>query len=183
MLEHFGRSPGTPFEVEELALQFSSSEAHLRRLVKRLWRQGHILEETRQVPIAGSKGGMTRKKVYLCDPIDDDQVLQTQSQQGQKALDRDLVQNGQVHQSQTGQGEKALDYPIRHTGAPSSGASMPLKVGDWVEILTGYFASRHVEVIGFPRDKPGWVNVKGKDWAITHQYQRSDLRLIRRTQV
>ncbi|NJR53122.1 MAG: hypothetical protein HC780_29765, partial [Leptolyngbyaceae cyanobacterium CSU_1_3] len=61
---------------------------------------------------------MTRKKVYLCDPIDDDQVLQTQSQQGQKALDRDLVQNGQVHQSQTGQGEKALDYPIRHTGAP-----------------------------------------------------------------
>ncbi|NJR55029.1 MAG: hypothetical protein HC768_10875 [Acaryochloris sp. CRU_2_0] len=65
MLEHFGRSPGTPFEVEELALQFSSSEAHLRRLVKRLWRQGHILEETRQVPIAGSKGGMTRKK-FTC---------------------------------------------------------------------------------------------------------------------
>ena len=182
LLEHFGRSPGTPFEIEELALQFSSSEAHLRRLVKRLWRQGHILEETRQVPINGSKGGMTRKKVYLCDPTNHDQVLQTQSQQGEKALDHDLVKNDQVHQSLTGQGEKALDHPIRHTGDPSATTSMPLKVGDWVEILTGYFASRHVEVIGFPREKPGWVDVKGKDWAITQQYRQSDLRLIRRVQ-
>ncbi|NJK53864.1 MAG: AAA family ATPase [Leptolyngbyaceae cyanobacterium SU_3_3] len=183
LLEHFGRSPGTPFEVEELALQFSSSESHLRRLVKRLWRQGHILEETRQVPISGAKGGMTRKKVYLCDPTNDDQVLQTQSQQGEKALDHDLAKNDQVHQSLTGKGEKALDHPILHTGDPFFGALMPLKVGDWVEILTGYFASRHVEVFGFPREKPGWVDVKGKDWAITQQYQRSDLRLIRRAQV
>jgi archaellum biogenesis ATPase FlaH len=183
LLEHFGRSPGTPFEIEELALQFSSSEAHLRRLVKRLWRQGHILEETRQVPISGSKGGMTRKKVYLCDPTNDDQVLQTQSQQDQKAPDHDPTKNDQVHQSQTGQGKKALDHPIRHTGDPSKTASMPLKVGDWVEILTGYFASRPVEIIGFPRDKPGWADVKGKDWAITQQYQQGDLRLIRRAQV
>ncbi|NJM66375.1 MAG: hypothetical protein HC851_12305 [Acaryochloris sp. RU_4_1] len=56
-------------------------------------------------------------------------------------------------------------------------------MGDWVEILTGYFAGRHVEVVGFPREKPGWVDVKGKDWAITHQYQRNDLRWIRRAQV
>jgi hypothetical protein len=126
---------------------------------------------------------MTRKKVYLCDPTNDDQVLQTQSQQSQKAPDHDPLKNDQVHQSQTGKGKKALDHPIRHTGDPSTTASMPLKVGDWVEILTGYFASRHVEIIGFPRDKPGWADVKGKDWAITQQYQQSDLRLIRRTQV
>ncbi len=46
LLEFFQRSPGIPFEVEELALQFSSSESHIRRLVKRLWRQGHITTRT-----------------------------------------------------------------------------------------------------------------------------------------
>lgn len=115
---------------------------------------------------------MTRKKAYLCDPTNNDQVLQTQSQQEEKALDHDLPENDQVHQSQTGQGEKALDHPICHTGDPSTAASMPLNIGDWAEILTGYFAGRHVEVVGFPREKTGWVEVKGKDWAITHQYQK-----------
>jgi hypothetical protein len=161
LLEHFQQSPGIPFEIEELALQFSNSEPHIRRLVKRLWRQGHLSEEIRQIPIAGSKGGVTRKKVYLYDPNDDDQVHQSQSQQGQKAL----------------------DHPIAHTRDRSETTSIPLKVGDRVEILTGYFAGRHVDVVGFSVEKPGWVEVKAKGWAITQQYPESDVRRIRRTQV
>jgi hypothetical protein len=155
-----GNLPAVPFEIEELAGQFNSSHAHIRRLVKRLWRQGHISEETWKIPIEGAKGGVTRKKVYLCDPPSNDQVLQTHTEQG----------------------SEALDHPVLVTGDPFSGASMPLKVGDGVEILTGYFAGRQVEVIGFLREKPGWVEVKGKTWAITQQYQQSDLRLIRRAQ-
>jgi hypothetical protein len=182
LLEHFQQFPTVPFEIEELAGQFNSSHAHIRRLVKRLWRQGHISEETRKIPIEGAKGGVTRKKVYLCDLPRDDQVLQTQSQQDKKALDHDPLKNDQVHQSLTEQRKKALDHPICHTGDLSTAALMPLKVGDLVEILTGYFAGRQVEVIGFLRDKPGWVEVKGKTWAITQQYQQSDLRLIRRMQ-
>jgi hypothetical protein len=182
LLEHFGRSPGIPFEIEELALQFSSSEAHLRRLVKRLWRQGHIVEETREVSANNGRGGRSRKKVFVC-PESDDRVTKTQVGQGSLSPDHDLPKDDQLTKPTQNQGSLSLDHQVAHTGDPSATASMPLKVGDWVEILTGYFASRPVEVIGFPQDKPGWVDVKGKDWAITQQYQQSDLRLIRRAQV
>jgi hypothetical protein len=180
LLEHFQQSPGVPFEIEELALQFSSSEPHVRRLVKRLWRQGHLSEEIRQIPIAGSKGGITRKKVYLCDPNDDDQVHQTLTGQDQKAPDQDLTKDDQVHQSQSQQGQKALDHPIAHTRDRVETASSPLKMGDRVEILTGYFAGKHVDVMGFSVEKPGWVEVKAKGWAITQQYPQSDVRRIRK---
>jgi hypothetical protein len=179
LLEHFGRSPGTPFEIEELALQFSSSEAHIRRLVKRLWRQGHILEETREVSANNGRGGRSRKKVFVY-PESDDQVTKTQAGQSSLSLDREPPKDDQVTKHTQNQDSLSLDHQNPHTDDPFFGASMPLKMGDWVEILTGYFAGRHVEVVGFPREKPGWVDVKGKDWAITHQYQQSDLRLIRR---
>jgi hypothetical protein len=239
LLEHFQRSPGIPFEVDELALQFSSSEPHIRRLVKRLWRQGHITEERREIPINGSKGGVTRKKVYLCEPIPDDQVLQSQIAQILEAPDHNLVNDDQVLQSQVQQALEAPDHQNSHTGDTNSsfpishsddqvlqmqigqGAEAPdhsspendqvlpvqvqqgvkaldhsipptgdqlispllsLKIGDRVEILTGYFAGRHVDVVGFPPEKPGWMEVRGKDWAITHKYPRNDLRLIRRAQ-
>jgi hypothetical protein len=175
------RSPGTPFEIEELALQFSSSEAHIRRLVKRLWRQGHITEEIREVAANNGRGGRSRKKVFVCLESDD-QVIKTQAGQGSLSPDHDLSKKDQVTKSAQNQGSLSLDHRLPHTGDSLATASMPLNVGDWVEILTGYFAGRHVEVIGFPREKPGWVDVKG-NWAITHQYQQSDLRLIRRAQV
>ncbi|MBW4553863.1 MAG: AAA family ATPase [Aphanocapsa sp. GSE-SYN-MK-11-07L] len=181
LLEHFQQFPTVPFEIEELAGQFNSSQAHVRRLVKRLWRQGHISEETREVSANNGRGGRSRKKVFVC-PGSDDQVTKTQAGPGSLSLDHDLPKDDQVTQPAQNQGFLSLDHPICHTRDPSSRASGPLKVGDWVEILTGYFSGRQVEVVDFPSEKPGWVEVKGKTWAITQQYQQCHLQRVRRVQ-
>lgn len=182
LLEYFQQSPTVPFEIEELAGQFNSSHAHIRRLVKRLWRQGHIAEEIREVSANNGRGGRSRKKVFVC-PESDDQVTKTQAVQGSLSPDQDLPKDDQVTKPTQNQASLSLDHPICHTGDPFSSASMPLNLGDWVEILTGYFAGRQVEVIGFPLDKPGWVEVQGKNWAITQQYPQTDLRRVKRTQI
>ena len=194
LLDHFQQSPGVPFEIAELALQFSSSEAHIRRLVKRLWRQGHVLEEVREIQANNGRGGKSRKKVFI-SPNLDDQVIKTQVGQGSLSPDHPFRDTGdqkngsyipqtddQVLPTQSEQGQKAPDHRIPRTHNPAAHYfTTPLQPGDWVEILTGCFIGRQVEVMGIPPDKTGWVEVKGKGWAITQQYQRSNLRLIRRT--
>jgi hypothetical protein len=211
LLEHFQRSPGIPFEIEELALQFSSSESHVRRLVKRLWRQGHITEERREVNANNGRGGKSRKKVFLCPPLDDqvtktqaglgvlspdhelpkddqvtksllnqgslspdhqiahtadtnfsfcapdgdDQVLQTQTGRSTEAPDHDSSEDDQVLPAKVQQELKAPDHSIPGTGDQAVNPSMVLKMGDRVEILTGYFSGRHVDVVGFPPEQPG----------------------------
>ncbi|MGB7413700.1 MAG: hypothetical protein WA902_05795, partial [Thermosynechococcaceae cyanobacterium] len=213
LLGHFQQSPGVPFEVAELAMHFGSSEAHIRRLVKRLRRQGHLTDEIREVQANNGRGGKSRKKVFVYPKLDD-QVTKSQSGQGSVSLDHKspkcdqvtkttvyqrslspdhpsldtgdvnkadactLEHDDQKPQSQSGQELVSLDHHTRDPGGTYSARS--LKKGDWVELLTGYFAGRQVQIVGFPRRKPGWVEVKGKDWAITKEYQRQDLRLIRR---
>lgn len=216
LLGHFQQSPGVPFEVAELAMHFGSSEAHIRRLVKRLWRQGHLTDELREIQANNGRGGKSRKKVFVYPELND-QVTKSQSGQGSVSLDHKLPKHDQVTkttvyqgslspdhpsldtgkvkkadactlnkgdqvpQSQTVQGSVSLDHPNRHTPDPGvTDSTQSLKKGDWVELLTGYFAGRKVQVVSFPRRKPGWVEVKGKDWAITKEYQRQDLQLIRR---
>jgi hypothetical protein len=117
----------------------------------------------------------------LCDRSDDDQVTRIDSQSSFLSLDHDLPKNDQVTKSLSDQGSLSPDHQTTHTGISSS-ALTPLKLGDWVELLTGYFAGRQVEVVGFPPEKPGWVEIRGKGWAITYEYLRSDLWLIRRAQ-
>lgn len=63
---------------------------------------------------------------------------------------------------------------------PLTRETAQLQIGDCVEIQTGYFSCRKVEVVGFPKNKPGWVEVKQKDWQITKEYQSSDLRLVQK---
>ena len=124
-----------------------------------------------------------------------DQVTKTTVYQGSlspdhQSLDTDdvnqadtctLNQCDQASQSQTVQRSVALDHPNRHTLDPGAIYSpQSFKKGDWVELLAGYFAGRKVQIVGFPRRKPGWVEVKGKNWAITKEYQHQDLRLIQR---
>jgi hypothetical protein len=101
-----------------------------------------------------------------------------------KADNHILNRGDQVPQSHSEKGPVSLDHPTHHTLDPGATYPAPsLKKGDWVELLTGYFAGRQVQIVGFPRKKPGWVEVKGKDWAITKEYQRQDLRLIRRASI
>jgi hypothetical protein len=118
----------------------------------------------------------------LVYPESDARVTKTQAEQSFLSLNRDRSKGDRVAKTTQNQGSLSPNRQNSHTGNLSTTVSMPLKVGDCIEILTGYFAGRHAEVIGFPRDKPDWADVKGKDWAITHQYQRGDLRLIGRTQ-
>ncbi|WP_041660550.1 AAA family ATPase [Acaryochloris marina] len=211
LLDHFQHAPGIAFEIAELALQFSCSESHMRRLVKRLWRQGHITEGIREVDANNGRGGKSRKKIFTY-PESDDQVTETQARQGLVSDDpkstssdqvttttiyhgslssdhpiaqtrdsngRELaVQGEQVPKSHSEQGSVSLDHHHQRTGV--SPPAPDLKEGDWVELLTGYFTGRQVQVVGFPRKKPGWVEVKGKAWLITKEYERQDVRLIRR---
>ena len=125
----------------------SNSEGHVRRLVKRLWRQGHITEEIRESQIQGARGGITRKKVYMY-PESNDQVLFGQSQQGFEALDHNPPQNDQVLFGQSQQGFEALDHSLSLTREVPQ-----LQIGDCVEIQTGCFASHKVEIVGFPIDQ------------------------------
>lgn len=71
LLEYFQQSPAVPFEVAELATHFCSSQSHMRRLVKRLWRQGHIKEEVREVEANNGRGGKSRKKVFVSPELGD----------------------------------------------------------------------------------------------------------------
>lgn len=172
LLNHFQQSPGIPYEVPELAQQFNSSVGHVRRLVKRLWRQGHVIEEVREVQIQSSQGGTTRKKVYR-SPESNDQVLPSQSGQETKALDQISPQDDQVLPMQSAQGSQAPDHTSAEIREPPT-----LQIGDQVEIQKGCFTYRKVEVVGLPAHKPGWVEVKQKGWLITKEYQSSDLRLL-----
>jgi hypothetical protein len=180
LLTFFQAHPAIPYEVEELAGEFNNSYAHIRRLLKRLWRQGHILEEVRKIPIQGGKGGITRKKVYLCEPLVDDLVLQRQSGQGSEAPDPQPDLNDKVLQTQTQSREKAPDPPSPPTGAQVTTSPSLLKVGDWVEIQTGCFSGQQVEVVGILPHVQGQVEVRGKTWAITQWFQPNQLRRIRR---
>jgi hypothetical protein len=103
------RSPGNPFEIEELALQFSNSEAHLRRLVKRLWRRGHISEEIREVSANNGRGGRSRKKVFVY-PESDDRVTKPQAAQSSLSLDREQSKDDQVTKPMQNQDSLSLDY-------------------------------------------------------------------------
>ena len=183
LLEYFQKSPGIAFEIAELALQFSCSEAHIRRLVKRLWRQGHITEGSREIEANNGRGGKSRKKIFTY-PESDDQVTQTQAGRGLVSDDRQSSSSDQVTQTTVYQGSLSSDYPIAQTRDLNQSSSIsstePLQLGDWVELLTGYFAGQQVEVVGWSRKQPGWVEVRGKDWAITKEYHPKDLRLIRR---
>ncbi len=221
LLEHFQQSPGVPFEVAELAAHFCSSQSHMRRLVKRLWRQGHITEEMREVEANNGRGGKSRKKVFVSPELGD-QMTKSQSGHGAVSLDQDLPESDHMIKTTVYQGSLSGDHPSWETGdlqhegldlcsesenelqnlsdhgpvssdhsnqhprdlyicSPDKNSPPPeLKQGDWVELLTGYFTGRQVQVVGFPRKKPGWVEVKGKAWLITKEYQRQDVRLIRR---
>lgn len=180
LLDHFQQSPGIAFEIAELALQFSCSEAHMCRLVKRLWRQGHITEGIREVEANNGRGGKSRKKMFTY-PEADDQVTEAQSGQGLVSGDRKSPLSDQVTQTTVYQGLRLPDHHIAQTrDANGNHPTRDFKEGDWVELLTGCFTGRQVQVVGFPRKKPGWVEVKGKAWLITKEYQRQDLRLIRR---
>jgi hypothetical protein len=156
-----------PYEIDELAGEFNSSYAHIRRLLKRLWRQGHIQEETREVDANNGRGGRSRKKVFLY-PLADDQVTNNPEIPGLLSLDHSQPKEDQVTKPAPNQHLLSLDHPP------------PLQVGDWVEIQTGCFSGQHVEVVGIsPREK-GEVEVRGKTWAITQRYQSNQLQRIRR---
>ena len=180
LLDHFQHAPGIAFEIAELALQFSCSESHMRRLVKRLWRQGHITEGIREVDANNGRGGKSRKKIFTY-PESVDQVTETQAGQGLVSGDRKSAFSDQVTPTTAYQGSLSSDHPIAQTRDSNGNSPTPdLKEGDWVELLTGYFTGRQVQVVGFPRKKPGWVEVKGKAWLITKEYECQDVRLIRR---
>jgi hypothetical protein len=180
LLAYLQEHPLVPYEVEELAGEFGGSQSHIRRVLTRLGRQGHIQEETRKSPIQGAKGGVTRKKVYLCEALGDDLVLQRLSAHGSEALDHLNATDDLVLQTQMGQGQKALDPPPPATADLTTTPPRSLQVGDWVEILTGYFSGKPVEVVGISPDERGEVEVRGKTWAITQRFKPNQLRRIRR---
>nr|WP_290226363.1 hypothetical protein [Trichocoleus desertorum] len=57
--------------------------------------------------------------------------------------------------------------------------STPLDVGDKVEILSGQFSGKHVFVEEL---LPSGVQVKHLNWSVSRNYNRSDLKLLRRVE-